>query len=67
MEFPKKVMTITELTQLGFTRKHLERLTRYPTQDFAWKDPLKKNSPFYFDTDRFQKFLDRQIKLQGRR
>lgn len=68
MEFPKQVMTVTELTHMGFDRKYLNALTRLPNQDFCWKkNPLGVSSTFLFDTSKLQKFIDRQINIQTKK
>lgn len=65
MEFEKKVMKISELKKIGFSEDYLLEIARHPNQDFAWKqNPGKINSPLLFDTDRLQKFLDKQIAVQ---
>ena len=55
MEYPKKVMRIKELRQMGFTEKFLLNAYRTPGQRFAMKENfLKQNSPIIFDTDELE-------------
>ena len=64
MEFPKQVMTVSELKKLGFKESYLAELTRKKDQDFCWKmNSTKTNSPFLFDTTRLQKYLDKQQRI----
>ena len=63
--YPKKVMKISELTELGFTRDYLLAVYANPKQDFAWKmNATKKTSPICFDTAGFEKWRQEQIKLE---
>lgn len=62
MKYPKPVMRITELEDMGFPREHLEYCYRKKGQNFAWKlNPTKSNSPIIFDTEEFEKFRLRLI------
>ncbi len=62
MTYPKAVMRITELEEMGFPREFLEYCYRKKGQDFAWKvNPAKPNSPIVFDTEIFDKWRMRMI------
>jgi len=65
MEFPKKIMKMAELKKLGFPLPLLLEAYRDPRQTFATKvDPLKSNSTIIFDTDGFDRWIAKRIKLQ---
>lgn len=65
MEFPKKIMKMSELKSLGFPVLLLMEAYRDPRQDFATKiDPAKPNSKIIFDTVGFDKWIAKRIKLQ---
>ena len=65
MEYPKPIMTTSELKELGFTRTYLERAYRSPTNNFAAKmDPTKKKSTIMFDTAGFEAWRQKEIKAQ---
>ena len=64
MGYPKKIMTIREMEELGFSRKELMYLYRMrPDLKIAWKG-AHKNSPIRIDTERYEKY--RQSKCTGR-
>lgn len=57
MEYPKKMMKISELTKLGYTKGFLMDVYRIPGQRFAMKkNMLKSNSVIMFDTNEFEKW-----------
>lgn len=57
MEYPKKMMKISELTKLGYTKGFLMDAYRQPGQRFAMKENfLKKTSTIIFDTAEFEKW-----------
>lgn len=63
MEYPKKVMRMTELVKMGFPEKMLLRASQEKDQTFAWKNnPMALNSPLLFDTEGFEKWRLRQAK-----
>ena len=68
MQYPKKVMKLTELVkEMGFPEEYLQRAYRLPTQRFAGKmNPMKKNSPIIFDTEEFEKWRLHQIETESR-
>lgn len=66
MTFPKAIMSISELTELGFKKKELMAYARMRDQDFAMRIGSAKNSPIKFDTERFGEYLDRQRRIQLR-
>lgn len=65
MEYPKKVMKMSELKAMGFPEAFLLEAYRDPKQDFATKvNPAKPNSTIIFDTVGFDKWIAKRIKLQ---
>jgi hypothetical protein len=55
MKYSKQVMSITELTKMGFPRSYLERACHSPSQQFAFmQNPFKKRSVWLFDTEQFE-------------
>lgn len=67
LEFPKPVMKMAELTDMGIPKEYLLKAYRDRNQTFATKiDPTKRNSPIIFDTDGFKKWWLRQIDAQTR-
>lgn len=64
MSYPKKIMKLSEMVELGFSRKELMYLYRMrPDLKIAWKGACK-NSPIRIDTERYEKY--RQSKCTGR-
>ena len=67
MEFPRQIMKISELCKMGFTKEMLMEIFRNPRQNFARKmNPLRRNSHIIFETDGLNKWLNEDIKLQGK-
>lgn len=65
MEYPRKIMKLSELKSLGFPQPLLMEAYRDPKQDFATKvNPAKANSTIVFDTVGFDKWWNKRIKLQ---
>ena len=65
MTFPKQIMRLSELTEMGFPEELLMRAYRSPKQTFASKiDPRKLNSPILFDTEGLKGWWEKQIALQ---
>lgn len=57
MNYPKKVMTITELRAMGFPDEYLRSIYRDRHQIIAWKqDESKRNSTILFDTEELEKY-----------
>lgn len=66
MDYPNKIMTISELKSMGFPRAFLLEAYRDPKQDFATKvNPAKPNSTIIFDTAGFDKWIAKRIKIQN--
>ena len=64
MNYPKQVMTITELRKMGYPKEWLLSIYRSRHQDIAWKmDESKSNSPILFDTEALEKY--RKSKCTG--
>lgn len=65
MEYPKPVMRLTELQEMGFSKEYLMKAYRSKEQVFAWKiDMTKENSPILFDTKQFEQYRIRLIGLE---
>lgn len=65
MEYPRKIMKLSELKSLGFPQPLLMEAYRDPRQTFATKvNPAKANSTIVFDTVGFDKWIAKRIKLQ---
>lgn len=66
MTYPKPFMSLQELSEFtGFSEEYLQEIYRRKDNDFAGKlDPTKKNSKIFFDTEKFDQWRTRQIKLE---
>ena len=66
MTYPKKFMGLVELAKFtGLSEEYLQKVYRRKDNDFAGKlDPSKKNSRIVFDTEKFDAWRTRQIKLE---
>lgn len=62
MVYPKPIMSVTELTELGFPRDYLMRIVHARGQQFAFHMDGKKksNSKWLFVTDEFEKWRSKQ-------
>ncbi len=57
MQYPKKIMKLSELVELGYSATDLRALYRTPGQKIAYKmDPHKRNSHLVFDTEELEKY-----------
>ncbi len=66
MEFPRAVMRLSELKEMGYPEALLLEAWREKGQDFALKqNPLKKNSPIIYHTEGLKKWLRQRIKLEN--
>ncbi len=67
MTYPKKVMKVSEMVELGFSATELRADFRTPGQTFAWKmNPHKSNSHLVFDTEEYEKFRQRRARASQR-
>ena len=65
MEYPKQIMRMRELIEMGVPEETLQAAYRMPGQTFARKsNPLKKNSPIVFDTKGLEKWWERMENAQ---
>lgn len=65
MNYPKKIMSMTALTEMGFPEPFLRKAYADPKQEFAWKsDATKKNSPILYDTEGLEKYRLEKIRLE---
>lgn len=57
MNYPKQVMTIKELTEMGFHDDWLRMVFRMRDQTIAWKkNPKKEKSTILFSTEELEKY-----------
>lgn len=65
LEYPKPVMKVYELMELGLAREFLIQAFHSPKQNFAWKmNPMAKNSPILFETNGLEEYRINCIKNQ---
>lgn len=65
MNYPSKVMKISELMKMGFPKEYLMIAYRSRKQTFAWKmDATKSNSPILFDTEGLEEYRRKQISIE---
>lgn len=63
--YPKPIMKLSELREMGFPEEYLLYVYRAPGQTVAHKlNPTKKNSPILYDTEALEKFRLKQIKTE---
>lgn len=66
-KYPKRIMRLSELVKLGYTKEYLMKQYRIRGQKFARKqDPTRRNSPIIFDTELFEKQQQRQQEIENR-
>lgn len=66
IEYPKRIMKLSELTKLGFKKEYLMNCYRSKGQRFAQKqNPMKSNSPIIFDTEQFEKWRLKQLIIEN--
>lgn len=52
MEYPKPIMKLSELKEMGFPEEYLMRIFRTKGQTIARQiNPAVRNSPIFFDTE----------------
>lgn len=65
MKYPKKIMSRPDLIKMGFSETYLRRAFATQGQTFAWQDnPKIKNSPYYYDTEAFEAWRQKDIQMQ---
>ena len=65
MKYPRQIMKISDLEQMGFPKEYLLRAYRSRGQTFATKmNPSKTNSPIIFNTEGFDQWMQQEIKAQ---
>ena len=62
--YPKPIMKMSELKEMGFSEDYLLRVFRTRNQKVAWKASNKINSPILFDTEELEKLRRRHCELQ---
>lgn len=63
MNYPKKLMTINELVEIGYSAKVLRGLYQKSGYPLAFKETGTRTCPIKFDTE----LLDRQMRLINER
>lgn len=59
------IMSFQELRDMGFPRRYLERAYHSKNNTFAFKeDPAKVKSTILFNTDGFEQWRQKEIKMQ---
>lgn len=65
MKYPRQIMKISDLEQMGFPKDYLLRAYRSRGQTFATKmNPARPNSPIIFNTEGFDQWMQQEIKAQ---
>lgn len=59
MQYPKKIMSISELIEMGFSRYDLYAYYHRRGQSYARKSP--GNGKIMFDTEKFEKFRMKMV------
>lgn len=62
--YPKPIMKMSELRQMGFSEEYLLRVFRTYNQKVAWKASNKVNSVILFDTEELEKLRRRHCEMQ---
>lgn len=66
LEYPKPIMRLSALMEMGFPEEMLMNAYRTKGQTFAQKmTPGKKKSPIIFDTEEFEKWRIKQLKAEN--
>ena len=55
MTYPKQVMSLQELKEMGFPEKWLMKVYRVKNRGLAWKAGKHKNNKILFDVERLEK------------
>ena len=65
MKYPRQIMKISDLEQMGFPKEYLLRAYHSRGQTFATKmNPAKRNSPIIFNVEGFDQWMQQEIKAQ---
>ncbi|SHI44578.1 hypothetical protein [Parasporobacterium paucivorans] len=60
MNYPKPLMSISELTELGFSRDYLKRIVHHK-QAVKFANRTSRGGKFIIDTEEFEKLRKRGI------
>jgi len=60
MQYPKPIMSITELTKLGFSRDYLDRAVHSKHADYFARRTSKRGK-FLIDTEKFEKAREKKM------
>jgi len=61
MEYPKPIMSLTELSLMGFSRTYLNQMAHMEGQRCCTRMSEKNKSKIIFDTARFEKERERML------
>ena len=65
MKYPRQIMKISDLEQMGFPKEYILRAYHSRGQTFATKmNPAKRNSPIIFNVEGFDQWMQQEIKAQ---
>lgn len=60
MQYPKPIMSITELTKLGFSRDYLDRAVHSKHANY-FAQRTSRRGKFLIDTEKFQKAIEKKL------
>lgn len=61
MEYPKPIMSTTELMKLGFSRTYLSEMAHRKNQNYCTRTSPKPKAKMMFDTARFEREREKMI------
>lgn len=67
MRFCKPMMTISELTEMGFSEKQLRKIAQVQGFPVAIREGIGKTAAIKFDTEELYAYLKRTSKMVERR
>ena len=65
MKYPKPIMTINELVELGYGRSYLNDLCHDPEQRFATRS--RNGGRWYIDTEKLDAYLEKKASREAMR
>lgn len=61
LQYPKPIMSLTELTELGFSRNYLNQMAHRRNQKCCTRVSDKGKSKFLFDVEKLEKERERML------
>ncbi len=61
MEYPKPIMSTSELMKLGFSKLYLNEMAHRKNQNYCTRTSSKPNAKLLFDTARLEKERERML------